>query len=67
MGQGKRFGRETENGLWGRGVPASAFWLWNPEQHPLGEELGHKTCLLQAIPFLSCPRHPFRVLMQLGA
>ena len=39
-----------------------AFWLCNPEQHLLWEELDHKTCLLQAISFLSCPRHPFCVL-----
>ena len=39
-----------------------AFWLCNPQQHLLWEELDHRTCLLQAISFLSCPRHPFRVL-----
>lgn len=38
-----------------------AFWLCNPQQHLLWEELDHKTCL-QAISFLSCPRHPFCVL-----
>ena len=68
--------RTTEGAGWGGGSDLDmrlrmaragvsllwAFWLCNPEQHLLWEELDHKTHLLQAISFLSCPRHPFRVL-----